>query len=79
MLGWDRVSQLIEEKVQAVTDPVRDDEVAGQAATGLLRRPAIARTVMRDDSTRMAVHQAQFDNSEEGSDRDSVNDHERGH
>ncbi|MFF0018727.1 DUF6192 family protein [Streptomyces sp. NPDC005374] len=41
----------VEEKVQAVTDLVRDDDVAGQVATGLLRRPAVSSHHPHDQAT----------------------------
>ncbi|WP_409468674.1 DUF6192 family protein [Streptomyces sp. HC307] len=37
--------------------------------TDLLRRPAVARKTMRDDTARMLVNRAQFDNSHETRDR----------
>jgi hypothetical protein len=46
----------LDEKVAAVADLTRDDEVTAQAATYLLRRPAVARSTMRDDTTRMLVN-----------------------
>jgi hypothetical protein len=36
-----------------------------QVGGHLLGRPAVARTAMRDDTTRMLVNRAQFDNSHE--------------
>ncbi|WP_181652073.1 DUF6192 family protein [Streptomyces sp. WAC00263] len=51
----------IEEKVQAVTDLVRDDEVAGQVATGLLRRPAVAAQVSTEDKVRVVQELARDD------------------
>lgn len=43
----------VEEKVQAVTDLTRDDEVAAQVATELLRRPATAAKVPQADRVRV--------------------------
>lgn len=43
----------IEEKVQAVTDLTRDDEVAGKVAAELLRRPAAAAQVAPADRVRV--------------------------
>ncbi|MEV5546463.1 DUF6192 family protein [Streptomyces sp. NPDC052309] len=57
------------ERVRVVTELTRDDTVAQEVTTSLLRRPAVARTAMRDDTTRMLVKRAQFDNSNETSER----------
>ncbi|MFF4309677.1 DUF6192 family protein [Streptomyces sp. NPDC001507] len=57
------------EKMKVVTELTRDDTVAQQVTTNLLRRPTGARTVMRDDTARMLVNRAQFDNSEETRER----------
>ncbi|WP_369174916.1 DUF6192 family protein [Streptomyces sp. R28] len=51
----------VEEKVQAVTDLVRDDEVAGQVATGLLRRPAVSSQVSPEDKVRVVQELARDD------------------
>ncbi|UQA96602.1 DUF6192 family protein [Streptomyces halobius] len=53
-----------EERVRVVEEFTRDEDVASQVTTGLLRRPAVARQVMRDDTARFSVNRAQFDNSE---------------
>ncbi|MFJ2607983.1 DUF6192 family protein [Streptomyces sp. NPDC087425] len=53
--------------MRVVTELTRDDTVAQQVTTDLLRRPDVARKTMRDDTTRMLVNRAQFDNSNEGS------------
>ncbi|MEU0213065.1 DUF6192 family protein [Streptomyces canus] len=55
--------------VRVVTELTRDATVAQQVTTDLLRRPAVALTAMRDDTTRMLVNRAQFDNSHETRDR----------
>ncbi|MFV2117108.1 DUF6192 family protein [Streptomyces sp. Act-28] len=57
------------ERVRVVTDLTRDDTVAQEVTSGLLRRPDVARETMRDDTTRMLVSRAQFDNSHETRDR----------
>ncbi|WJY43285.1 DUF6192 family protein (plasmid) [Streptomyces sp. P9-2B-2] len=57
------------EKVRVVTELTRDDTVAQEVTTSLLRRPDVARKTMRDDTTRMLVNRAQFDNSAETRER----------
>lgn len=43
--------------------------VAQEVTRDLLRRPSVAREAMRDDTARMVVNRAQFDNSEAFRDR----------
>ncbi|WP_328834762.1 DUF6192 family protein [Streptomyces europaeiscabiei] len=57
------------ERVRVATELTRDDTVAKEVTTSLLRRSAVARTAMRDDTTRMLVNRAQFDNSNETRER----------
>lgn len=57
------------EKVRVVTELTRDETVAQEVTTSLLRRSDVARKTMRDDTTRMLVNRAQFDNSNETRDR----------
>ncbi|MGW6793665.1 DUF6192 family protein [Streptomyces chartreusis] len=57
------------ERVRVVTELTRDDTVAQEVTSSLLRRPDVARKTMRDDTTRMLVNRAQFDNSNETRDR----------
>lgn len=45
----------VEEKVAAVTDLTRDEEVAALVATDLLRRPAVAEQVAPDQKLRMVA------------------------
>jgi Family of unknown function (DUF6192) len=52
------------EKVRVVAELTREESVAQQVTSDLLRRPSVARGAMRDDTTRMLVNRAQFDNSE---------------
>lgn len=62
----------VEEKVRAVKDLTRDDEVATRVTSELLQRPRVARQAMRNDDTRFTVNRAQFDNSEEA--REKIRD-----
>ncbi|MEV0052477.1 DUF6192 family protein [Saccharopolyspora shandongensis] len=57
------------EKMRVVTELTRDEEVAKEVTTNLLRRPTVAKQTMRDDTTRMLVNRAQFDNSAETRER----------
>jgi hypothetical protein len=57
------------ERMRVVTELTRDDTVAQEVTANLLRRPDVARKTMRDDTTRMLVNRAQFDNSAETRDR----------
>ncbi len=50
--------------MRVVAELTRDDEVAKKVTTDLLRRPQVAREAMRDDTARLLVNRAQFDNSE---------------
>ncbi|MFD5320322.1 DUF6192 family protein [Streptomyces sp. NPDC127098] len=52
-----------EQLVAEVRELTRDDEVAIQVTSDLLRRPQVAREAMRDDTARFLVKRAQFDNS----------------
>ncbi|WP_241265670.1 DUF6192 family protein [Streptomyces boncukensis] len=52
------------ERVRVVEELARDEEVAEQVTRHMLHRPAVARQVMRDDTARLLVNRAQFDNSE---------------
>ncbi|MFF0066505.1 DUF6192 family protein [Streptomyces sp. NPDC005279] len=45
----------VHEKVQAVADMTRDDEVAAQVATGLLKRPAVTGQVTPADRMRVVT------------------------
>ncbi|MFD8381700.1 DUF6192 family protein [Streptomyces sp. NPDC059679] len=58
-----------QDKLRFVGELTRDENVARQATADLLRRPTVARGAMRDDTTRMLVNRAQFDNSEQTRDR----------
>lgn len=53
------------ERMRVVTELTRDDSVTQEVTTSLLRRPTVARTVMRNYTARILVNRAQFDNSEE--------------
>ncbi len=55
--------------MRVVTELTRDDTVAHEVTTNMRRRPTVARTVMRDDTARLLVNHAQFDNSEETRER----------
>jgi hypothetical protein len=47
------------QKIRAIHDLADDDEVASQATAELLRRPAVARTAMTDQTARHLVNRAQ--------------------
>ncbi|MGK5555054.1 DUF6192 family protein [Actinomadura kijaniata] len=51
------------EKVRAIHELARDDEVAATVATDLLRRPAVAEQAMADDVAKDRVNQAQYDHA----------------
>jgi hypothetical protein len=55
----------VQEKVQAVHDLARDEEVASQVATDLLRRPDVAFRAMSDSTARHLVNRAQIDRSQQ--------------
>lgn len=51
------------EKVRAIVELARDEQVAVAAADGLLRRPEVAFKVMADSVARHIVNQAQIDHA----------------
>jgi hypothetical protein len=51
------------EKVRAIVELARDEQVAVVAADGLLRRPEVAFKVMADSVARHIVNQAQIDHA----------------
>ncbi|KJY41437.1 hypothetical protein VR41_12600 [Streptomyces sp. NRRL B-1568] len=58
-----------ERKLRVVAELTRDESVAQEVTRDLLRRPSVAREAMRDDTARMVVNRAQFDNSEAARER----------
>lgn len=58
--------ETVQEKVTAVHDLIRDEEVASRVATDLLRRPEVAFKAMTDDTARHLVNRAQVDQARQG-------------
>jgi hypothetical protein len=48
-------------KVAAIRDLAHDEQVAAEAATGLLHRPEVAFKAMTDDRARQSVNHAQVE------------------
>lgn len=66
LVGWKTEAVLVpvtaQEKVEAIREPARDDEVVvAQVATDFLRRPEVAFKAMRDAEARENVSEAQFE------------------
>ncbi|MEW2354231.1 DUF6192 family protein [Spirillospora sp. NPDC029432] len=65
VLGWQvQRPESAGEKVRAIHDLARDEEVAAAVATDLLRRPAVARQAMADDTARHLVNRAQTEQAQ---------------
>ncbi|WP_412740719.1 DUF6192 family protein [Krasilnikovia sp. MM14-A1259] len=61
-----RRPESVQEKVVAVHELVRDEEVASRVATDLLRRPEVAFQAMTDTTARHLVNRAQVDHARQG-------------
>jgi hypothetical protein len=55
----------VQEKIEAVHDLARDEEVASAVATDLLRRPDVAFRAMGDNTARHLVNRAQIDRAQQ--------------
>jgi hypothetical protein len=66
-VGWQVTRpESVTEKVVAVHELVRDEEVATRVATDLLRRPEVAFKAMTDTTARHLVNRAQLDQARQG-------------
>lgn len=70
-VGWKAsVPVTVEEKVEAVTELVRDEAVACRVAVNLLKRREVAFVAMRDGDARYMVNEAQFEQADEAGELD---------
>ncbi|WP_086706845.1 DUF6192 family protein [Streptomyces antimycoticus] len=70
-VGWKTSAPVtVKEKVEAVTDLVREDVVACQVAVDLLRRREVAFVAMRDSDARYMVNEIQFEQADEDDELD---------
>ncbi|WP_344124603.1 DUF6192 family protein [Streptomyces blastmyceticus] len=70
-VGWKAsVPVTVEEKVEAVTELVRDEAVACRVAADLLKRREVAFVAMRDGDARYMVNEAQFEQADKDDELD---------
>lgn len=69
VVGWKTSTPVtVQEKVEAVADLVRDEAVACQVVTDLLKRREVAFVAMRDSDARYMVNEIQFEQADEDDD-----------